>query len=68
MEAIGFETMELHAGCRNGGTLPRHRTGIVTISRGFPTLNYRRDAGYEVAPAGEENKGSHRCTARPLGA
>ena len=36
------------------GTLPGHRTGIVTVARGFPTLNYRRDAGYEVAPDGDE--------------
>ena len=31
------------------GTLPGDRTGIVTIARGFPTLNYRHDARYEVA-------------------
>jgi len=51
------------------GTLPGHRTGIVTIARGFPTLNYRRDAGYEVAPTGDENKGSpsmYRATTRGI--
>jgi len=33
------------------GILPGHRTGIVTIARGFPTLNYRHRARYEVGPA-----------------
>src|SRR6476619_2175496 len=33
---------------RMAGTLPGDRTGIVSIARGFPTLNYRHDARYEV--------------------
>jgi ApaG protein len=49
------------------GTLPGHRTGIVTIARGFPTLNCRHAARYEVAPA--MNKGSpsmYRATTRGI--
>jgi hypothetical protein len=38
------------------GTLPGHRTGIVTIARGFPTLNCRHAARYEVAPDGNEDE------------
>jgi hypothetical protein len=40
--------MELIA--RMVGILLGHRTGIVTIVRGFPTLNCRNLARYEVGP------------------
>ena len=53
---------------RPAGTLPGHRTGIVTIARGFPTLNYRHRARYEVARP-SANKGSqsmYRATTRGI--
>jgi len=50
------------------GILPGHRTGIVTIARGFPTLNYRHHARYEVArsPASKGSQSMYRATTRGI--
>jgi ApaG protein len=50
------------------GTLPGHRTGIVTIAWGFPTLNNRHRAGMKSArrPMNKGSQSMYRATTRGI--